>query len=115
MIIAEIKGKQYSLEAGKAVEVDHIAEPVGSAVSDIKVLYYNDGAGEILIGKPYLENIKVEAAIAAVTRGKKLRSVRYRPRGGIRKVHGHRQDYTLVNVTKIDKLPSAVAAAVVQA
>ncbi|BBM88922.1 50S ribosomal protein L21 [Spirochaetota bacterium] len=103
MIIAEIKGKQYTLEAGKSVTVDYIDEPEGTSFADLKVLYYNNGSGEILIGKPYLDNIKVEAAITGETRGPKLRSVRYRPRGGLRKVHGHRQNYTVLQVNKITK------------
>ena len=99
--IVEIKGKQYRVEAGKEIAVDKIGEKEGADYSDIKVLLHSEGEGKVSVGTPYLENIKVKATVAGDYRGAKVTAVRYKPKSGYTKTHGHRQQYTRLKIESI--------------
>ena len=53
------------------------------------------------IGTPILEGTNVEAKIIEHGRGKKIRVFKMKPRKRYRKTQGHRQDYTLIEITSI--------------
>ncbi len=101
MIIAEIKGKQYSIEEGKSVTIDFVDDEAGKAFDDIKVLYYSDDKGNTRIGTPYLEDIKVSAEVKEQFRDRKVMVMHYKKRSGIRRKQGHRQKYTILHIRSI--------------
>jgi large subunit ribosomal protein L21 len=98
--IVEIKGKQYRVEPEQSVRVDHIDLEPGTVFNEIKVLFHND-SGKVQIGQPYLDKIKVVAKVEKYVRGEKVKSIRYKPKSGYTKTHGHKQDYTVLKIEKI--------------
>ena len=97
--IIETGGKQFRVEEGSRVLVDKLAAEVDSDVSIDKVLMI--GGGELKIGTPYVENARVTAKVLEHGRGKKILVFKKWRRNDSRKLRGHRQDYTAIQVTGI--------------
>ncbi len=98
--IIETGGKQFRVEEGARVLVDRMGADVGTEVSLDKVLMV--GGGEVKIGTPYVENARVTATVLEHVRGDKVLVFRKWRRNDSRKLQGHRQDYTAIQVTAIE-------------
>lgn len=68
------------------------AEP-GSVVKFGRVLLLKQG-DNLMVGKPYLENVNIEAEILNQERGPKLIVFKMRPKKHYRRKNGHRQELT---------------------
>ncbi|MCK5461210.1 50S ribosomal protein L21 [Candidatus Gracilibacteria bacterium] len=100
--IVKIGGHQAIVSEGEKLEVDKIDGKEGSSV-EFETLMVSENSGEkFQIGTPFLENIKVTANILEHGRGKKIRVYKMNPRKRYRRTQGHRQDYTLIEITKIN-------------
>lgn len=97
--IIETGGKQFRVEEGAKILVDRLAAEAGSDVSLDKVLMV--GGEELKIGAPYVENAKVTATVLDHVRGEKILVFKKWRRNDSRKVQGHRQDYTAIQVKAI--------------
>lgn len=97
--IIETGGKQFRVEEGSRVLVDRLAAEAGSDVSLDKVLMI--GGGELKIGAPYVENARVTAKVLEHGCGEKILVFKKWRRNDSRKLRGHRQDYTAIQVTGI--------------
>lgn len=99
--IVEIKGKQYRVEAGATVRVDHLDLEKDAVVPDIKVLLHKKDAQTVQIGTPHVSGVQVKAKVVGDVRGEKVVAIRYKPKGGYTKTHGHRQHYTRILIESI--------------
>ncbi|MEG1610164.1 MAG: 50S ribosomal protein L21 [Bilophila sp.] len=97
--IIETGGKQFRVEEGAKILVDKMGADVGSDVSLDKVLMV--GGADLKIGAPYLENAKVTATVLEHGRGEKILVFKKWRRNDSRKLQGHRQDYTAIQVKAI--------------
>lgn len=98
--IIETGGKQYRAEEGKVLRVEKLPAEKGEAIQFEKVLFCaNDG--EVQVGKPYLENCKVEGKVVGTGRGRKVIVFKYKPKKNYRRKQGHRQPYTDVLISSI--------------
>ncbi len=97
--IIETGGKQFRVEEGSRVLVDKLAAEVNSEIALDKVLMV--GGGEVKIGMPYVENASVTARVLEHGRGEKIMVFKKWRRNDSRKMRGHRQDYTTIQVTGI--------------
>ena len=93
-------GKQYRVEAGKAVRIESLAAEVGSSVAFEEVLLVGSGDG-VKIGAPLLSGAKVKGTVLAHGRGDKVRIFKLRRRKHYQKSQGHRQNYTEVRIDDI--------------
>lgn len=75
------------------------AEP-GSKIRLGRVLALKSG-GQFQVGKPYLEDIAVEAEILEDIKGPKVIVYKMKPKKHYRRTNGHRQPLTKFLVTKI--------------
>lgn len=98
--IIETGGKQFRVEEGTKILVDRMAADVNSEVSLDKVLMV--GGAEVKIGAPYVENAKVTATVLDHVRGDKILVFKKWRRNDSRKLQGHRQDYTAIQVKAIE-------------
>jgi large subunit ribosomal protein L21 len=95
-------GKQYKIKEGDILKIEKIAGNPGEKVIFDKVLLVSDEEGkDVMIGKPYLENAKVEAEILEQGKDKKVTIIKYKPKVRYRRKKGHRQMYTKVKVLNI--------------
>ena len=98
--VVEIKGKQYKVQPGKYVLVDKLEGEKNQDFTEIKVLMHSTGS-EVKIGQPYLEDIKVVAKILDQVKDEKVKIMRYKAKKKIRRVQGHRQRYTKLQIESI--------------
>jgi len=93
-------GKQHRVVQGEKLKVDKIDAEVGSEISLDEVLLVG-GEGEPKIGKPLVDGAKVSAKVVTQDRGEKIRVFKRKRRKGFHKTIGHRQDFTEIEITKI--------------
>lgn len=98
--VVEIKGFQEKVTQGQKLSIPHLADEAGAVVVFDKVMMIVKDA-DITVGAPYIAGASIEVKVLEHTRGDKIRVVKHRRRKRYRRVKGHRQDYTEVEVTKI--------------
>ncbi len=98
--VIETGGKQYRVQNGDQICVEKLNVENGAAVVFDKVLVCGEGA-DIKVGAPYLEGITVEGEAVESGKGKKVVIFKYKAKKDYRKKQGHRQPYTLVEITAI--------------
>ena len=98
--IIETGGKQYKVENGDRVVVEKLNVADGEAVVFDKVLVLADEAG-VKVGTPYVEGVTVEGTAVETGKGKKVVIFKYKAKKDYRKKQGHRQPYTLVEITSV--------------
>jgi large subunit ribosomal protein L21 len=100
LAIIETGGKQYKVRLGDKIKIEKLnAEEGSNFVFDKVLLKAKDST--VLIGTPYLENEKVEAKVLKQGRERKKIVFKYHSKTRYRKKKGHRQYYTLVEITNI--------------
>jgi len=98
--VIETGGKQYRVEVGTELEVEHLEVEPGQAITLDRVLLVADGA-EASIGRPIVADAVVSAEVLRQDRGPKLISFKYRPKARSRVKKGHRQELTVLRVTDV--------------
>lgn len=98
--IIEISGRQFWIETGKYYDFNRIPTELGKEITLNRVLLLNND-GEILIGKPYLESVKVKGKILEHLRDRKTIVYKMKPKKKTRKKQGHRQELTRVLIEEI--------------
>ena len=92
-------GKQYRVSEGDVIYIEKIDAQVDSTVSFDVLLMGNDG--DVKIGTPVVEGVKVEGKVVGQIRGEKIVVNKYKSKKNYRRKQGHRQPYTKVEITKI--------------
>ena len=92
-------GKQYRVSEGDVIYIEKIDAQVDSTVSFDVLLMGNDG--DVKIGTPVVEGVKVEGKVVGQIRGEKIVVYKYKSKKSYRRKQGHRQPYTKVEITKI--------------
>ncbi len=93
-------GKQYLIFPGSKLKIEKLEAREGEAVIFNSVLLIADG-GEVTLGAPLVEGAKVNARVVAQGRHRKLIVFKYHPKTRYRKMRGHRQPFTEVEITEI--------------
>ncbi len=104
-MIAVIKtgGKQYLVSPGEKIKIEKIDAKVGDKVNFKEVLLFEDEKGEVILGTPYIGNIKVEGVVLEEGLGDKKIVFKYKPKTRYKVKKGHRQPYTEVEIKEIKK------------
>ena len=92
-------GKQYRVSEGDVIYIEKIDAQVDSTVSFDVLLMGNDG--DVKIGTPVVEGVKVEGKVVAQVKGEKILIYKYKSKKNYHRRAGHRQAYTKVEITKI--------------
>lgn len=93
-------GKQYRARKGERVRVERLEAGVGDAVNFDEVLMVGEGT-KIKVGSPLVAGGKVEAKVIAQGRGNKIMIIKFKRRAHYKRVKGHRQMFTEVEITSI--------------
>jgi large subunit ribosomal protein L21 len=93
--------KQYLVSEGDSVEVELLNHDQKDTKLSFKpLLIVNDN--KTLVGQPILEDIKVLAEITDHNvKADKVTAIRYKAKKRVHKVQGHRQQHTVIKITKI--------------
>ena len=99
-------GKQYRVSAGDRFTVEKLPAEAGATVEFNEVLMLGGDAPKI--GAPLVEGAVVMAEVVEQTRGPKVLSFKKRRRKhGSKRIRGHRQHLTMVEITEILALRTA--------
>jgi len=93
-------GKQYRVFEGQVLDVEKIVDLKTSNFSFDQVLLMVEDE-KVSLGKPFLTGAKVEAKVVEQFKDKKIRLAKFRAKSRYRKVQGHRQQKTKVEILKI--------------
>lgn len=99
--IAKIGGHQALVTTGDILEIDKLDVEVGKTTSFPVLLVSEEDGKDFQIGTPLIDGVSVEAKVLEHGRGKKITVFKMKPRKRYRRTRGHRQDFTVVEVTKI--------------
>lgn len=91
-------GKQYYVSVGDVIYVEKLNAEAGETIKFDEVLFV-DG----IAGNPVVNGASVECKVEKHGKNKKIIVFKYRPKKKYRKKQGHRQPYTKLVVTKINK------------
>jgi large subunit ribosomal protein L21 len=103
-------GKQYKVQVGDVIDVEHVADGGGGNVELVPLLVVDD-EGKVSARPSELVGAKVTASVVGHHRGEKLRVFTYKNKSGQRHHQGHRQSLTRLKVEGIDPPGKAVAKA----
>ena len=92
-------GKQYKVTEGDVVRVESLSAEVGDTLELDKVLVVRGDEG-VTVGNPYVEGAKVTAKVNGHGRSKKI--LVFKHKKNYRRRQGHRQDYTELQIEKIE-------------
>jgi large subunit ribosomal protein L21 len=100
--IIKTGGKQYVVEEGISLVIEKLnGVEVGQEVVLNEVLLLTDG-DSTTIGKPVVEGASVVAKVVAQKRAPKVLVFKRKPKKGYKKMQGHRQYVTELEITKIN-------------
>lgn len=98
--IVEIAGQQWKVENGKKLFVNRLDAEQDSIVEFDKVLLL-DNEGEVQVGAPVVEGVKISAKVLEHTKGDKVIIFKKKRRKGYKVKKGHRQFLTQLQVEEI--------------
>jgi large subunit ribosomal protein L21 len=93
-------GKQYKVAEGDVVFVEKLGIAEGESVTFDKVLAV--GGEALSVGTPYVAGATVVATVLKNGKSKKIDVIKYKSKKNENKKIGHRQDYTKIQIAKIE-------------
>ena len=94
-----VGGKQYLVAEKETLRVDLL--PAGTKELETDALLVVDG-DKTEVGTPTVKGVKVKAKVVeAEVKGDKVRVIRYHSKKRVHKENGHRQKYSVIEITSI--------------
>jgi len=94
-------GKQEKVEAGQILNVEKLGKAVGDEVTLTPVLLVD---GDTVLATPgQLSGVTVTAKVVGEAKGPKIDGFTYKRRTNQRRRYGHRQKYSVIEITSIKK------------
>jgi large subunit ribosomal protein L21 len=109
--IIETGGKQYRVQEGDVITIEKLDVEAGKKVEFDKVLVLSDDNG-LKVGSPYIDGGKVVGKVVENGKGQKIIIFKYKNKKDYRKKQGHRQPYTMVEISDlggVEKKPAKKA------
>ncbi len=103
-------GKQYRASKGDTLKIEKLDAAEGDSVEFDHVLLVGEGAN-VKVGAPTVSGSKVKAKVLVKAKDKKVDVIKFKRRQNYRRTMGHRQWFTLVEITGITGSPRKKAAA----
>ena len=97
--VIKVGGKQYLVAEKETLRVDLL--PEGTKELETEALLLIDG-DKTTVGTPTVKGVKVSAKVVeAEIKGDKIRVIRYHSKKRVHKENGHRQKYSVIEITSI--------------
>jgi len=103
-------GKQYRAGKGDRLKIEKLDAAEGDSVEFTEVLLVGEG-DKVKVGTPLVSGSKVKGKVILQAKDKKIDVIKFRRRQNYRRTYGHRQLFTLVEITGITGAPRKSAAA----
>jgi len=98
--IVEIAGKQYKVEKDATINVDKLEKNANDDLIIDKILMVS-GDDTVMIGQPYLKNVKITAKVIGDIKGEKVRGIKFQKRKRHERTLGHRQNYSQIKISEL--------------
>lgn len=98
--IIQLLGKQYQVAEGEQIIVDKLDKKDGEKLEVTDVLLIKNEQ-EVLVGQPLVDKAKVQLKVIKQQRADKIRVARFKAKSRYRKVYGHKQPQTVLEVVSI--------------
>ena len=99
--IIQTGGKQYKVEAGEIIKIERLEDSKPESKVEFKeILAYGDNKS-IELGEPTISGAKVEADLLENGKNRTVLIFKKRRRKNSRRKNGHRQQYSLIRISKI--------------
>jgi large subunit ribosomal protein L21 len=98
--IFETGGKQYRASASKIIEIEKLDAEIGKTIQFKNVLLVNDSK-TTEVGNPKIDGAIVEAKLLDIVKDRTVLIFHKRRRKHSRKMNGHRQRHSKIQITKI--------------
>lgn len=99
--ILKTGGKQYRVSEGSFLDIEKLETSDKNIIFN-EVLFIQDDNGNILVGKPILENTSIKASVIDNYKDKKVVIFKKSRRKNHRRKNGHRQMMTRVRIENIN-------------
>ncbi len=97
--VIQLLGKQYLVEAGDTLTLPHMENaPEEVVVSDVLLTVDGDKVG---VGTPLVKSATVTLKVVSEQKGDKIRVAKFKAKSRYRRVYGHRQLETTVEVKSL--------------
>lgn len=93
-------GKQYRVKQGDIFNVEKLETPVGEHITFTEILAIGEGES-LVVGTPIVEGASVTARIIKTARLKKVIVFKFKRRKNYKRMRGHRQHFTRIEITQI--------------
>ena len=99
--IIQTGGKQYKVKAGEILKIERLEDSkLENKIEFKEILAYGDDK-DIEVGSPTVKGAKVEADLVENGKNRTILIFKKRRRQNSRRKNGHRQQYSLVRISKI--------------
>ena len=99
--VIQTGGKQYKVEASEILKIEKLKSSKSETKIEFKeILAYGDDK-KIEIGAPLINGAKVEAELIKNGKNRTILIFKKRRRKNSRRKNGHRQQYSLIKISKI--------------
>jgi large subunit ribosomal protein L21 len=99
--IIEDGSHQFRVREGDRIRIDRRVGKAGDELVFAKVLLITTQSGNPTIGTPEVEGARVVGKIVNQFKAKKIIIQKFRRRKNVRRRNGHRQPYTMVQITSV--------------
>ena len=99
--VIQTGGKQYKVKAGEILKIEKLSDGKPNSKIEFKeILAYGDDKS-IELGSPVVSGAKVEAELLKNSKNRTVLIFKKRRRKNSRRKNGHRQQFSLIRVSKI--------------
>lgn len=100
--IIKAGGKQFRVEENSVITTELLPLEENSTFETDQVLLVKTDDNEVKVGTPVVEGVKVTGKVIKHFKGKKIVVFKRKRRKGYRLKQGHRQNYTQIQIEKIE-------------
>jgi large subunit ribosomal protein L21 len=99
--IIQTGGKQYKVKAGEILKIEKLEESKPDTKIEFKEILAYGNDKTIEVGSPLVDGAKVEASLVENGKNRTILIFKKRRRQNSRRKNGHRQQYSLIRISKI--------------
>ena len=99
--VIQTGGKQYKIKSGEILKIERLEDSKPETKIEFKEILAYGNNKTIEVGSPVVEGAKVEADIVENGKNRTILIFKKRRRQNSRRKNGHRQQYSLIRISKI--------------
>jgi len=103
-------GKQYKVAQGDVISVERVTVKPEEIITFSEVLMLTDN-GQVQFGQPHLTGLTVTGKVLEHFRGEKIRVAKFKAKARYRRVTGHRQELSKIQIESIGGKKASVKTA----